>query len=248
LGCRTGNPNPSPKLGRASLRNVAASDETDLVRRGYDAVSYYYRSDDAGDGRYAPWLAGLRARLPAGAAVLDLGCGCGVPVARSLADAGYHVTGVDVSDVQVGRARRLVPGGTFIRADATAIEFPAQSFDAVICLYVLIHLPLGRQPGLVRRAAGWLRPGGWLLAVTGHRAWTGTEDNWLGGPAPMWWSHADAATYRSWLELAGLEIAAEEFVPEGDGGHALFWALRSPGNRAVPRAPGGRAAGQRSVG
>jgi hypothetical protein len=31
-----------------------------------------------------------------------------------------------------------------------------------------------------------------LLATTGWTAWTGTEDNWLGGPAPMWWSQADA--------------------------------------------------------
>ena len=117
---------------------------------------------------YAPWLAELRARLPAGGSVLDLGCGNGVPVARSLAAAGYQVTGVDISDVQVERARRLVPAGTFIRADATVIEFPPRSFDAIVCLYSLIHMPLAAQPGLLRRTAGWLRPTGWLLAVTGH--------------------------------------------------------------------------------
>jgi hypothetical protein len=30
--------------------------------------------------------------------------------------------------------------------------------------------------------------------VTGVDIWTGTEDNWLGGPAAMWWRQADAAT------------------------------------------------------
>ena len=100
---------------------MAAGDESDLVRRGYDALSYHYRSDDAAEDEYAPWLAELRARLPAGGSVLDLGCGNGVPVARSLVAAGYQVTGVDISDVQVERARRLVPAGTFIRADATVI-------------------------------------------------------------------------------------------------------------------------------
>jgi len=208
---------------------MTVGDEGDLVRRGYDALSYHYRSGDAAEAEYAPWLAELRARLPTGASVLDLGCGNGVPVARSLAAAGYQVTGVDISDVQVERAQRLVPAGTFIRADATTIEFPAQSFDAIVCLYALIHMPLASQPGLLQRAADWLRPEGWLLAVTGHSAWTGTEDNWLGGPASMSWSQADAGTYRSWLEQTGLQVTAQQFVPEGSGGHELFWAHRPPG-------------------
>jgi hypothetical protein len=42
----------------------------------------------------------------------------------------------------------------------------------------------------------------------------------------MWWSHADAATNRAWMTQAGLTVEREEFVPEGDGGHALFWARR----------------------
>lgn len=199
------------------------------MRRGYDAVSYRYRADDAGEEGYAGWLATLRERVPAAGAVLDLGCGNGVPVARALVGHGYALTGVDLSAVQVRRARRLVPGARFLWADATEVRFPAAAFDAVVCLYTLIHLPLDEQPLLLGRIAGWLRPGGWLLATTGHRAWTGTEDGWLGGARPMWWSHADAATYRAWMRQADLEVTEEEFVPEGDGGHALFWARRPDG-------------------
>ncbi|MFC5940471.1 class I SAM-dependent methyltransferase [Micromonospora harpali] len=95
-----------------------------LVEHGYDALSYHYRAADAGDGQYAPWLAALHRRLPGAATVLDLGCGCGVPAARFLAAAGHHVTGVDISSVQVERARRLVPTGTFLRADATRVDLP----------------------------------------------------------------------------------------------------------------------------
>jgi hypothetical protein len=44
----------------------------------------------------------------------------------------------------------------------------------------------------------------------------------------MWWSHADAATYRAWIEQGGLTVVTEEVIPEGAGAHALFWARRPP--------------------
>lgn len=202
----------------------------ELVRTGYNALSRHYRADDDRVEEYDGWLEDLHTHLPAQADVLDLGCGCGLPVARSLAAAGHRVTGVDISDVQIERARRLVPGATFIRADATRLNLPPDSFDAVVCLYALIHMPLDEQPLLLRNIAGWLRPGGRLLATAGQDAWTGTADNWLGGTAAMWWSQADAATYRGWLQDSGLEIVEQAFVPEGDTGHALFWARRPSGS------------------
>ncbi len=205
---------------------VDPHEPAELVRRGYNAVSYNYRGDDDDPAGYLPWLTTLEHRLPAAADVLDLGCGCGIPVAKTLAERGHHVTGVDISDVQIQRARHLVPTAAFLRADATEIAFPERSFDAVVSLYALIHMPLPAQPRLISRIAAWLRPGGWFLATTGAQAWTGTEDNWLGGTAAMWWSHGDATTYRDWLTRAGLHIDSEDFVPEGGSGHQLFWARR----------------------
>ena len=216
------------------------ADPVALVRSGYNAISRTYRGDDDTAREYQPWLARLQESIPQGGPVLDLGCGCGIPVARALAAAGHRVTGVDISDVQVERARRLVPGAVFLRADATDTDFPPDSFDAVVCLYTLIHLPLDRQPLLLGSIARWLRPGGWLLAVTGQYAWTGTQGSWLGGTAPMWWSQADAATYRTWLTQAGLEVTRQQFVPEGDSGHALFWA-RLPEDEHRDRSPRDRA-------
>lgn len=207
---------------------VDIGDPKDLVRRGYDALSRHYERSFAAETKYQPWIAALQGRIPPGGAVLDLGCGCGVPVARVLTAAGHRVIGVDISEAQIGRARELVPDAEFVRADATEVDFPAASFDAVVSLYALIHMPLAEQPPLLANIATWLRPGGWFLGTTGHSAWTGADDNWLGGGATMWWSHADAATYRAWITRAGLTVQGEEFVPEGEGdvGHALFWARR----------------------
>ncbi len=197
-----------------------------IVRRGYDRVSRAYRADDADDGEYAGWLDLIEKRVDAGSAVLDLGCGCGVPVARRLARR-HAVTGVDLSPVQIERARELVPSATFMCADMTALRFPAQSFDAIVCLYALIHLPLAEQPDVVRSVATWLRPGGIFVATVGHEAWTGIEKDWLGVEGgDMWWSHADAGTYRRWFADAGLTVELEAFVPEGSGGHTFLVATK----------------------
>lgn len=207
---------------------MAVGDPKDVVRRGYDAVSARFDEWSGGEAKYSSWLAQLGDRIPAGGAVLDLGCGSGQPVACELSAAGRRVTGVDISAVQIRRARQLVPGAEFLLADISSIEFGPESFDGVVAFFALIHVPLEEQLPLLRRIAGWLRPGGLFVATTGYWAWTGYEENWLGGGAPMWWSHADVATYRDWIGQAGLAVEREEFVAEGEGGHALFWASRPP--------------------
>ncbi len=202
------------------------TDPKQVVRRGYDLVSRAYRADDAAEGAYAELLDRLEARVPPPAKVLDLGCGCGVPVARRLSPR-YDVTGVDISPVQIERARALVPTATFQCADMAALHFPDASFDAVVCLYAIIHLPLAEQPALLRSISRWLRPGGALFATVGYGAWTGTEKDWLGVPGgDMWWSHADAETYRQWLADTGLVVESERFVPEDQGGHVFLVASR----------------------
>lgn len=211
----------------------SAAEQRDLVRRGYDAISAAYRSDDGSSNeataetteRYAAWLEELAVHLPPAAHVLDLGCGAGVPADRWLVDAGFAVTGVDISEVQVTRARRLVPEATFIRADLATFDAPDAAFDAVISLYALIHVPLEDQRRLFPRIRRWLRPDGRLLATVGHDRWTGVED-YLG--APMFWDHADAATYRTWLGDDGFEVRWSHFVPEGSGGHTLILATTRP--------------------
>lgn len=170
---------------------------------------------------YRAWLAPILRTLPRGSSVLDLGSGTGVPAARILTER-HRVTGVDVSDTQVRRARRLVPRARFVRADLAEVDFPPGSFAAVIALYSLIHVPREEHRFIFRKVARWLTPGGWFLAIVGHTRYEGRQRGWLGTDAQMLWSHYDAATYRRWLRAEGFRVVRETFVPEGDGGHQLF--------------------------
>jgi SAM-dependent methyltransferase len=200
-------------------------DPKELVRRGYDRISHAYRDDvGAGNAGYAKWLNRyLVPRLALGARVLDLGCGNGVPATLILAE-NFELTGVDISGVQIDRARKLVPGASFLHADMATLEFPVASFDAVISFFALIHVPVDEQPDILMRIGAWLRPAGVFLASVGREALTRTGEFY---GAPMYWSHADAPTYIEWLSAAGIDVVSREFLPEGShGGHELLVGIR----------------------
>ena len=210
-------------------RDGAGEGLKDLVRHAYDLASNAYRGDTfdlAGTG-YAHWLARLQRRLAPDARILDLGCGNGVPVARALASK-YAVTGVDLSPVQIDRARALVPGANFTCADMATVEFEAASFDAVTAFFSVFNLPLDEQPRLFERIAHWLAPGGWLLAIVGHDPASWIERDWCGVPgATVAWHCASITQYREWCAAAGLAIEETGREPrEGRPGFAVLLARK----------------------
>jgi len=143
----------------------------------------------------------------------------------------YDVTGVDLSPVQIERARRLVPGARFVCADMATVAFEPFAFDAVVAFFSLINLPLAEQAAVLERVSGWLTPGGRLLAVVGKYASTHLEPNFRGvRGVSMYWSYADVATYRDWFERVGLAIEEEGSEPrKGSPGFAvLIGRKRSP--------------------
>ncbi|WP_334076217.1 MULTISPECIES: class I SAM-dependent methyltransferase [Paenibacillus] len=73
--------------------------------------------------------------LPEGAKVLDLCCGMGRH-SLALAESGYEVTGIDLSEVLLREARRNDPEGrvTWLQADMRKLPLPG-GFDAVVNLF-----------------------------------------------------------------------------------------------------------------
>jgi SAM-dependent methyltransferase len=202
--------------------------QSDIVRAGYDKLSEAYRSDATPDdyGEYAAWARLLVERVPKRAPVLDLGCGCGLPATKLLAE-WFETTGIDFSEVQIARAKRLVPSARFICEDITKLSIRECSFAAIVSFYTIIHIPLEEHPILFRNVASWLRPGGYFLGIVGHDAWTGSDPNYLGVEGgEMCWSHADEATNLGWLEDAGLQVHWKRFIPEGNSGHTLVFAQK----------------------
>ena len=64
--------------------------------------------------------------------LVDIGCGTG-SYAAALAELGWTVTGVDVSEDMLRRAREK--GVETVRADAAALPFEDASFDAAVSIF-----------------------------------------------------------------------------------------------------------------
>lgn len=105
-------------------------------------------------------LALIQRTIPlAGADLLDLGCGDGA-MTRRLAAAGARVIGAEADAAAVARAGTQID---VIEARAEVLPFAAASFDAVLMLKSLHHVPVALMPQALAEAARVLRPGGLLF-------------------------------------------------------------------------------------
>ena len=182
-----------------------------LVRRGYDRCADRYNAMRAPEPPAE--LSTLMERLASGARVLDMGCGAGVPITRTLADC-YEVTGIDFSCEQIQRAKLNVPQALFIEADLMAVDFSLESFDAVVAFFVLFHLPRNEQRKLLQRAHNWLVPGGFLLATISVSNEPPYEDGDFFG-VPMCWTNFGREEYIDIIHSIGFDVLHDTAVEHG---------------------------------
>ena len=113
------------------MRAVSGESISDLVRRGYDEAADRYLAgrDLFASRRFLDRFIDL---VPPPATVLDVGCGAGVPIDRSLVDAGYDVVGIDISARQIELARERVPEARFEVRDMLELQESEFSMDGAV--------------------------------------------------------------------------------------------------------------------
>ncbi|WP_367176036.1 class I SAM-dependent methyltransferase [Haloarcula rubripromontorii] len=198
----------------------------DIVREGYDDIAATYAAERDGEGRERDLVARLADRLPAESRILDAGCGAGTPAMDVLAT-DHTVTGLDLSREQLRTARERVPGPRLCQGDLAALPFPEDTFDAVVSLHAVIHVPRAEHAAVFAEFERVLEPGGRLLAALGDDQWEGTNENWLGTDTEMAWSFHGRERNRELLTEAGFSITGVETVDDELGGVFAFFEARA---------------------
>ncbi len=119
--------------------------------------------------------------LPAGASLLDLGCGGGQD-AGDLARRGYQVVGVDRTSALLSTGRRRYRSLPLVRADLRSLPFQAMSFDGLWAAASLMHFPKPEARRILADLCRLIRPGGLFAATVTY----GTKsrlvtDGWVPG-------------------------------------------------------------------
>ncbi|MYY06288.1 MULTISPECIES: class I SAM-dependent methyltransferase [unclassified Streptomyces] len=101
----------------------------------------------------------IEAAVPAGASILELGCGAG-RVTHPLIERGFTVTAVDESAQMLERVR----GARTVRSPIESLDLGDETFDVVMLASFLVHAGEHRvRDGLLRTCRRYVREGGVVL-------------------------------------------------------------------------------------
>jgi cyclopropane fatty-acyl-phospholipid synthase-like methyltransferase len=161
-------------------------------------------------------------RLPAGAKVLDLGCGSGRPVAQHMAERGLRVTGVDSSPTMISLCRSRLPDHAWIVADMRELS-PGRRFDGILAWDSFFHLDYDDQRRMFAVFATHASGGAWLMFNAGPRHGEAIGD-YRGDP--LYHASLSPAEYETLINRFGFETIEHAAEDQRAGGRTV-WLCRS---------------------
>jgi SAM-dependent methyltransferase len=155
----TEDPAGAAMLGRGQRENYASA--ANLIKR---QALFDFPDPERSSGspvlEHVGWTGNER--------VLDAGCGNGIWI-RALAERGVRsVVGLDLSLGMLEDTRMLGVRAPLVAGDIQSLPFPDESFDVVLCFWMLYHVPNHQRA--LEECRRVLRPGGQLLATANAAA------------------------------------------------------------------------------
>jgi 2-polyprenyl-3-methyl-5-hydroxy-6-metoxy-1,4-benzoquinol methylase len=191
---------------------------TNLVVSGYNQLAdrYWREREQLGSGKY---LNKLIEKLKMGSRILDLGCGDGIPVDRQLIKKGFLVTGLDISEKMIERARKNCPRGDFQVKNMLDLINGEYEVEAVVSMYAIFHIPRDKHRELLLVINSFLPIGGLLLITMGDKDFEGEHEAYN---VPMWSSHFGPKKNLEMVMNAGFEVVINEIDFTGGEKHQFL--------------------------
>jgi len=166
------------------------------------------------------WLDRFCALVPAGGAVLDLGCGAGEPIARHVSERGHAVTGVDSSPTMIAKFRARLPGAQALVSDMRVLSL-GRRFHGILAWDSFFHLCHEDQRRMFPIFRAHAAPGAALMFTSGpvHGEAMGRLEG-----EPLYHASLDAAEYRTLLEVSCFDVVATLAEDQACGGRTVWLA------------------------
>ncbi len=166
------------------------------------------------------WLDRFTALLPRFATILDIGCGCGEPIARYLIDQRFAVEGVDSSPSLIAVCRERFPKQHWHVSDMRTLALD-KSFEGLLAWDSFFHLAHDAQRRMFPIFRQHAAPGAALMFTTGtsHGEAIGSYRG-----QPLYHASLAAHEYQSLLESNGFRVEAHALQDPDCGGHTVWLA------------------------
>jgi SAM-dependent methyltransferase len=199
------------------------SNPADLIIDHYERHALSWDADRRGAGwNDRVWIDRFIGLLPAGAAILDLGCGGGQPVAAAMVANGFAVTGVDSSPSMISLCRARLPDQQWLHADMRSLSLGRQ-FDGVLAWDSFFHLKPADQRAMFPIFGAHAVRGGILMFNAGPRH--GEAIGSYRGD-PLYHASLDPTEYERLLHATGFELVEHSVNDPASGGRILWIARR----------------------
>jgi len=160
--------------------------------------------------------------LPAGGAILDLGCGSGEPIARYFIAAGYAVTGVDSSPAMIALCRSRFARQNWIVGDMRTLAL-GRRFDGILAWDSYFHLRQDDQRRMFAVFGAHAGPTAALMFTSGPR---GGESTGSYRGEPLYHASLEPAEYSNLLAAQGFRVVAQASEDASLGGRTAWLARR----------------------
>ena len=199
----------------------------EIVERGYDKGDYmgHFHLRETLDERETRFFTELEKHVPLNGKILDLGSGTGIPYDKYLIGKGFQVTGLDISEKHVAHARENVPEATYIKADFSRYDLGTETYDTIISLYSIFHIPREEHETLLKNIFNALKPKGVFLVTLGVEDMEMDVNEFIG--STMAWSSYSKTKNIELVEKSGFKILLLEEEDEEGENHLWILAVKN---------------------